>query len=93
MHDVTGEVLLANRLKSTGAHVQGDERAADPVCGERIDQRLIEMKARGRRRDRTKLARKDALITLAVGRLRAPFDVGRQRHLAEALEELKRRRR
>lgn len=92
MQHVVRDLVAAQRLERAGTDVQRDQRGAYTARGQRRHQRRIEMQARSRRRYRTGLAREDTLVALAVGGRRCAADVGRQRHAAEAVEELERRR-
>ena len=87
MHFVALDLILADGLESPRAHVQRHEGAAHPARFERGEHVGIEVQARRGRGDGSGLARIDGLISLPIRRFGRPFDIGRQRHLAERLEE------
>ena len=87
VHQVLLERLGAQRLEGARAHMQRDARRARCPRGQRRQQRRIEMQAGGRRGDRARYARPEALVALAVAIAGRPLDIGRQRHLAVPLEE------
>src|SRR5579862_1756143 len=88
---VRGHLVRAQRLEGTRTHMQGNEAQAHSPRRERRHQRLIEVQACGRRCDRARLAREDALIALAIGGRDRAADVGRQRDLTETIEKFQRR--
>src|SRR3546814_7729544 len=64
------------------AHVQRDVAELHATLAQRLQQRVVEVQARGRRGHRTDLAREHGLVALVVVGARLPADVGRQRHAA-----------
>ena len=87
------DVVGAQRLEGAGPHVQRDPGAVDAALAERLEQRLVEVQTRRGSGDRAGLARKEALVALAVKSIGHAANVRRQRHRAEALEEFQRRSR
>jgi hypothetical protein len=66
--------------------VTGNDR--DTLRANRGEQGLVEMQPRGWRGDRARRARVDRLVARLVLGCRRVRDVGRQRHLAAALERV-----
>ena len=88
VHAMRGDVAGAHRLERAGPDMQGEESELDAAGAQALDERLVEMKPGGRRRDRARSARIDRLVTrLVLGRRRVR-DVGRERHRAVALEHV-----
>ena len=90
VHAVLVGVLGLHGQESAGADMEGDEDAPDAALVEAAKKLVGEMQPGGRRRDRALLAGVERLVVGAVALVRrAPSgDVGRQRHLAEALDRL-----
>ncbi len=88
MHAVRGDVAGAHRLERAGADVQGEEGELDAACAQALEERRVEVEPCGRRRDRARGARIDGLVTRLVLGGRRVRDVGRERHLAVALEHV-----
>ncbi len=86
MHAVLLDIVHPHRLKSARSDMQRDEGMPDTASGERREQLGIEVQSRGRRRHRAGVARVYSLIALAIGGFRRPVHIGRQRHVAVALE-------
>src|SRR5437764_1196757 len=93
VHGMGSDVVGAQRLEGAGPHVQRDPGAVDAALAERLEQRLVEVQTRRGSGDRAGLARKEALVALAVECNGRAANVRRQRHRAEALEEWERRSR
>ncbi|MNZ77009.1 hypothetical protein D3C78_955320 [compost metagenome] len=89
MHVVVLDALDAHRLEGAGADVQGDEGGVHAPGADRRQQGIVEVQPGGGRRHRAGLALVgiDGLVALAVGVLVGAVDVGRQRHVADALEQ------
>ena len=87
VHDVLGEALAAHRLERAGADVQRDRRALDAARAQRREQLGVEVQRRGRRRDRAGPLGEHGLVALDVVAFVGALDVGRQRHVAVALEQ------
>ena len=79
VHAVFAHIIHAHRLEGARAHVQGDVAEFDALFAQRLQQRLVEMQAGGRRRHRAELAREHGLVTLVVVDARFAVDVGRKR--------------
>ncbi len=86
VHAVLRQVLGRHRLEGPRAHVQSHVGAAHPARVERGERRLVEMQAGGGRGHRTRRARVDGLVAHRVVGVPGTGDVGRQRHVAVALE-------
>ena len=82
MHDVLVETVGAHRLKGAGTHVQGEVAETDAAPFQRVQQRVVEMQAGGRRGDGTDLACIYRLVTLVVVAARLALDIWRQRQAA-----------
>ncbi len=81
------DALDAQRGKGAEADVQRDARDFDALRGERVEHLRREVQAGGGRGHRAALAREDGLVALAIrGRIVAT-NVGRQRHVADAVED------
>ena len=65
--------------KGAGSDVEGEADRLDSRPGEPCEHRLVEMQARGRRCDRTRLGGVDGLVPYLVRRIGVALDVGRQR--------------
>ena len=63
VHDVFADIVVAHRLKSTGADVQRYVSEIDALLLHGIQHRLIEMQTGRRRRHRTLVARIHRLVT------------------------------
>ncbi len=87
VHCVRLQIVSANRLKSPRPDMQRNKRAAHTPRCDFIGQHAIEMEAGRRRCNRTVVAGEDALVPLAIVRIRRAMDIGGQRHLAPGLEE------
>ena len=81
------EVVAAHRLEGARADVQGDRAALDAARRERREQLGVEVQRRGRRGDRAGLRREHRLVAALVVGAVVAGDVGRQRHVAVALEQ------
>ena len=84
MHRCSRSVVHAHRLEGAGADVQGDVAELDAARAQRVQQRVVEMQAGGRRGDRAEFAREHGLVALVVVGARLALDVGRQRQAAGA---------
>ena len=78
--------LLVQRLKGAEAYVEGDVRLFGAGCAAAVQHLRREVKPGGRRRDGASFAGEDGLVALAVGGRIGALDVGRQGHVADALE-------
>src|SRR5690606_640497 len=87
VHTVLGDVGHAYWLEGTGAHVQGHGGAGDALLEQGLEQRRIEVQACGGRGHGTGPACVYRPATVAGLLLVLPFDVGRQWHVAYAVEE------
>ncbi len=88
MHLVPAQVVLADRLKSTCAHMQGDGCNTHALGAQAIQKIVVEVQARRRCRHGTGHPRIDGLVAvLVLGIGRAP-DVWRQRYLAVRVQVL-----
>src|SRR3546814_15431348 len=76
------DVVHAHGLERAGAHVQRDVAELQATLAQRLQQRVVEVQARGRRGHRTDLAREHGLVALFVVGARLPAVVWRQRHPA-----------
>ncbi len=83
VHAVLRDVVDTNRLERSSAHVQRDFGHLDACVGQFGQQRLGEMQACSRRRDRAGNIGVDRLVARDIRCIRRPFDVGRQRHFAD----------
>ena len=88
MHLMEGEIVDPHRLKSTGAHVQGQPGERHPLGTQCLEQGSIEMQSGRRRGHRTALPRIDCLVACLVVCFRLPLDVGWERQLAVSLDEI-----
>ena len=87
MHFMPLDVIHPQRLKGSGADVQGHECVLHPPllkCGKDI---LVEVQARRRRGNRARRPRKHALVTVAIGGFGRSIDIGGQRHIAVSFKE------
>ena len=87
MHRMVFEPLRAHGLERACADMQGDITGIDAAFTQHLQQCLVEMQTRGRRRNRTGLARIDRLIALVVGGLRSAIDIGWQRHAPDPQQQ------
>ena len=78
--------LGVQRLERPQAHVQGHGGHIRSAPAASLQNLRREMQPRGGRGDRSALAGEDRLVALAVGGGIGPFDVGRQRDMADLLE-------
>ena len=81
-----GDTIDADRLKSSEADVQRDVGNLNAARADRREDVVGEMQARGRRGHGPAFAREDGLVAALIGLFVGPRDVGRQRHVAEAIE-------
>jgi hypothetical protein len=82
VHAMLAHVVDAYRLESAGADMQGDVAELHATRAQRIQQRIVEMQSRGRRRDGADLAREHGLVAFVVVGARLAVDVRRQRQAA-----------
>ncbi len=87
MHVVVFDLVDPHRLEGARAHVQGDESPLDALGGDLFQQRFVEVQACGGRGDRTGTFGIHGLVALTVSALVRAVDVGRQRHVADAVEQ------
>src|SRR5690606_17624344 len=87
VHVVVFDPLHSYRLEGTGTHVQGDFGRFHAEVADRRQQLAVEMQPRRGRRHRTGALRIDRLIPFPVGTLVRPIDIGRQRHMADAIKQ------
>ncbi len=81
------DTLDAHRLEGARAHMQGHEGRLHALATNGRQQLVIEMQPGGRRRHRSGLLRIDGLIALAIRLIIRAVDIGRQRHVSDALEQ------
>ena len=89
MHVVIFNLLHPYRLEGARPHVQGDEGRFNPFGTNFLEQRLVEVQTRGRRRHGARLLVVDGLVALLVGVLVGTVDIGGQRHVAYGFQDLK----
>src|SRR3546814_8407051 len=66
VHAVPCDVVHAHGLERAGAHVKRDVAELQATLAQRLQQRVVELQARGRRGHRTDLARETGLVALAL---------------------------
>ena len=86
VHAMSRQIVAVDRLEGAGADMQRDVGELDAALAQCIEDGGIEVQARSRRRDGAGMARVDRLIAGVVERVGRSRDVGRQRHLAMAVE-------
>ncbi|MCY1430792.1 hypothetical protein D9M71_467470 [compost metagenome] len=87
VHPVLFDALHPHRLEGAGADVQGDERGFHALRADRLEQRLVEVQPGGGCGHRAGALGVDRLVALAVVRFVRTIDVGRQRHVADPLQQ------
>mmetsp|Transcript_18096 Transcript_18096/g.27983 ORF Transcript_18096/g.27983 Transcript_18096/m.27983 type:complete len:908 (-) Transcript_18096:1716-4439(-) len=82
MHLVGGHILHLDRQERARPHMQGDMGKAHTTCGQRRQQRVIEMQRCGRGGNSTAVLGPNRLIIRLVLRIGGPFrrNIGRQWH-------------
>ena len=81
--------LNTERRKRSKPHVQRNARNLDALRRQRLKHLRRKMQSGCRRGDGTMLARKHRLVALAIGFCVVTANVGRQRHVANAIENCK----
>src|SRR3546814_5456846 len=66
VHAMPRDVVYAHGLERAGAHVQRGVAELHATLAQRLQQRVVEVQARGRRGHRTDLAREHGLVALVV---------------------------
>ena len=78
--------VTAYRLEGPRADVQRHACDGRTARGDRVEHGLVEMQAGGRRSDRARLLGEHRLVAFGVLRVVRVPDIGRQRHVAAALQ-------
>ena len=91
VHDVVFDAVHAHRLERPRADVQRHEGHLNTLGAQLFQQRFIKVQARRWRRHCARLLAVDGLIQLAVGFFIRAFNVRRQRHVADGVEDIKHR--
>src|ERR1700719_3469153 len=86
MQLVIFKVFALGGLECAESDMQSNSGNLGACTGGLVESFLGEVQSRGRRGDRAPFAGEDGLVALPVGGAVAAFDVGRQRHVAEAVE-------
>ena len=86
VHAVFVDVVHAHRLERTGTDMQRHVAEFDAAVAQRGKQRIVEVQARGRRRDRAQFAREHGLVALVVVLPGRTLYVGRQRQAPDLLQ-------
>ena len=85
------QVIHSHWLKRPSPHMQCYKRTAHTSSFDFANELRIKVQTRRRRRNRAPLARKNALVSLAVIRIGRTVDVRGKRYIAPSLEEFKNR--
>ncbi|CCK05791.1 hypothetical protein BN128_4097 [Cronobacter sakazakii 696] len=93
VHHVIFDALNAYRLERPRADVQRDKRHLNAFRAQALKQRLIKNQACGRCRDSARFLAVDGLIKLAVSLFIRAFNVRRQRHMADTVQNIQHRAR
>ena len=87
VHHVGVDIFTTYRLEGAGADMQRDMGRAHALCRQPLQDAVVEVQSRGRRRDRAGFAGIDRLVAFAVGTLVGAANVRRQRHVPVTLEQ------
>ena len=81
------KIIDAHRLERAGTDMQRDVADGYATRGDALEKSLVKVQASRRRRHGARDAREHRLIAVAIGVRWGAIDVGRQWHLAMAIEK------